>query len=239
MDRLSTRRRIARGCYSFEGPPPRRGLPQDREIARTFEQVFGESDAPLEVVLSPAESPPLPNSQLLIDKLREFTPSQLLRLKNYAKWRMRGLGRKAAGRTHEDLLAEALMATVSGERTWKPDVSLCEHLTGAMRSISSKWQRRRQVDLHLESDLNQWENLNFGRTGATGAVDPERILLAKEELRKIRRLFSRDVLALEILEFLALGWTETEILAKLRISRPQYGAAVKRIRRTLAVRYGG
>jgi endoribonuclease L-PSP len=68
------------------------------------------------------------------------TPA-LLRLRNYARLRVQILGRKAAGRTDTELLADAMNATLEGKRRWnKRKVDFVGHLIGAMRSISSHWR---------------------------------------------------------------------------------------------------
>jgi hypothetical protein len=41
-----------------------------------------------------------------------LTPGELLKLKNSAAWRVRGLGRASCGRTWEDLLSEAMLSTL-------------------------------------------------------------------------------------------------------------------------------
>ena len=77
------------------------------------------------------------------------------RLEKYARYRIRGLGRKATGRDHEDLLGEAVQDTLDLEkRKWNKRVSFAQHLMGAMRSISSHW--REQFDTReplLESEV--------------------------------------------------------------------------------------
>lgn len=67
-----------------------------------------------------------------------------LRLEKYAKYKVRGLGRKAMNRDYEDLLQEAFKSTCIGAedpnegRRWrKTEVSFVHHMLGAMRSIAS------------------------------------------------------------------------------------------------------
>ena len=179
---------------------------------------------------------------MTLDEIRNavafLTPGQLLRLKKYAQWRMKALGRKAAGRTYEDLLSEALTATISGHRGVRPGLDLCEHLIGAMRSISTSWRAKCEIDLYLESELPGPPDESAGPIeNAATTLDPERILAAKEELARIRKAFAKDGVALEVLDGLGMGCTADEIQAHLRISADEYGAATKRIRRKLQMMF--
>jgi hypothetical protein len=74
--------------------------------------------------------------------INTLRPAELLRLKKYAQFRIKGLGRASQGRNAEDLLYEALNATLGGNRQWNTSVSFPVHLRGAMRSISSHWKER-------------------------------------------------------------------------------------------------
>ena len=62
-----------------------------------------------------------------IDTLR---PAELLRLKKYAQFRIKGLGRASQGRNDEDLLYEALNATLAGNRKWNTSVSFLGIFSG-------------------------------------------------------------------------------------------------------------
>ena len=236
---LMNRHRIGKGYYAFESTFLRPGTEERGGVAKAFDAAFSFPAEELNVVISQREPATGLDPQLLADELAELTTAQLLRLKRYAQWRMRGLGRKAAGRSYEDLISEALTATICGDRTRRENLDLCQHLLGAMRSISSRWHEKRQLDIYLESELEDPDERSVAR-GSEHAItdlDPERILAGKELLANIRKLFSKDPIALNVLDLLALGYTETEIRGQVQISKCQYGAATKRIRRILAARY--
>ena len=75
-----------------------------------------------------------------IEALTRQETGQLLQ---YARWRVRGLGRRSLGQNHEDLLQEAQTATLDDRRRWnKESVSFFTHLIGTMRSISNHWRER-------------------------------------------------------------------------------------------------
>src|SRR5436190_19910907 len=84
-----------------------------------------------------------------------LTPAELLRLQGYARWRVRGVGRAALGRAEHDLLQDALISTLAGDRKWKKAaVDLVGHLTAVMRSISSHWKTEFDpAEPRLETEL--------------------------------------------------------------------------------------
>ena len=83
-----------------------------------------------------------------------LSAANLLRLEKFARWRVRGLGRRAGGRDHRDLLQEAMTSTLAGDRNWnKAAVHFVGHLLGAMRSISTHWgEQADPEDVLLEAD---------------------------------------------------------------------------------------
>ena len=91
--------------------------------------------------------------------INRLTHAELLRLRDFAVWRVASLGRASCGRTWEDLLGEAKLSTISGcsnngnGRCWNKNVGFVIHLIGAMRSISSHWKRDFCANILLESEL--------------------------------------------------------------------------------------
>ena len=143
--------------------------------------------------------------------------ADLVRLEKFARYRIRGLGRKAEGRDHDDLLGEAIRDTLDPEkRRWNKDVSFVRHLVGAMRSISSHW--REQFDENeplLESELLQTTD----------------ILAAKEELERIEKAVADDTVVSDILGGLRAEMLAGEIREVLGLSVIEYETAMKRFRR--------
>jgi hypothetical protein len=97
----------------------------------------------------------LATEEEVIAALDTLTDTQHKALKEFAKWRMRGLGRASLGRNYEDLLHEAVTATLAGDRHWNKDTGeFFGHLIWAMRSISFNWRRKFNEDEpYLESDV--------------------------------------------------------------------------------------
>jgi CheY-like chemotaxis protein len=95
--------------------------------------------------------------------IKTLTSSELLRLQQFAKFRVRGLGRAARGRNWEDLLEEALYRTLVGAedaatgRHWNKKVPFGQHLRWAISSIANVWKRQfKEKSTYLASELLIW-----------------------------------------------------------------------------------
>lgn len=159
--------------------------------------------------------------------IESLTDGELLRLERYARFRMRGLGARALGRTHEDLLKEAMAATLAGDRRWKRrKVDLFTHLIGVMRSYSSHWsERERPVRYVAESELGPAPDV-----GPT----PDRVLEARQQIRRIEGFFADDAVVLRLIDGMRDGLTGPEIQVTAGLSKRDYESALKRMRRGLA-----
>lgn len=145
----------------------------------------------------------------------------LLRLKANARLLARGLAPEVYW---WDLLQEAFARVLNGTRHRPPDVPIDIFMTGVMRSIRAEYLRRK-------SQLNA----ALSRRGAelTDLVpDPERAVLAQEELESIGQLFADDPVATHIITGLGDGLSAEEIRTKYGLSNTEYDSARKRIRRT-------
>ena len=172
--------------------------------------------------------------------IEALTPGQLVKLKKYAGWRIRGLGRASLNRDGEELLQDALTSTIvgsegSGEgRRWNKKVDFVKHLTEAMRSISDHWRTQfDQDEPYLESEVTtiNAEGEEYSPLEAVPSENPtaERALLAKEEVRQIFELFRDDDEAILVLQGWVEGMSGPEIM-ELGFTRERYEATVKRIR---------
>jgi len=176
--------------------------------------------------------------------INSLSDANWLRLHRFAHWRIRGLGRAAAGRAGEDLLSEALVATVLGAETqgaegrrWNKQVDFPKHLTEAMRSISSHWSEQYCSETPvLESDVIRIDEEGGVRNAldqvSDGQPDSLREIVAKQELARIMGKFKDDDEAILVLEGLREGWSRAEF-SSLGMSTAQYDTALKRIRYAL------
>jgi len=146
----------------------------------------------------------------------------LLRLKATARLLARGLYPDIYW---WDLLQEAFARVLNGSRHCPPGVPVDVFMTGVMRSIRAEYWRRKGL---LESSLalRHLEGLEM-------APDPERLVLAQQELEAIGELFADDPVATQIIRGLGDGLSAEEIRTKYGLSSTEYDSARKRMRRAL------
>lgn len=167
------------------------------------------------------------------------------RLKRFARYRIRGLGRPAMGRTYVSLLDEAIASTLQGcergpgGRKWpKNRVSFVNHLYGAMRSISTHWKEayeRKQMDAErFEWELrrkDEQDDVAQPRKQASDpAADPFRCYAARELLEILDKRFAEDEDALLVMIERQEGRTVSEIVAEFGLTEKRVNAAMQRIR---------
>jgi RNA polymerase sigma-70 factor (ECF subfamily) len=148
--------------------------------------------------------------------LKLVTESDLLRLKSIARVHARGLPPDVSW---DDLLQEAFARVMSGSRKKPPGVCMVAFLSGVMRSLRTEHWRRVQLELQVEP--------------RDAAPDPERALMAWQEMQRIGRLFADDPVALQIIMGLAEGLSPEEIRNMSGIARTEYDSARRRMRRAL------
>jgi DNA-directed RNA polymerase specialized sigma24 family protein len=146
----------------------------------------------------------------------------LLRLKAAARFLARGLSPDIYW---WDLLQEAVARVLNGSRRCPADVPVDIFMIGVMRSIRAEHWRRRSI-LNVSTRFREAEMLD-------PAPDPERVLLAEQELKAIGALFADDAVVTNIIAGLADGRTAEEIRTKYGISNTEYDSARKRMRRAL------
>jgi DNA-directed RNA polymerase specialized sigma24 family protein len=181
--------------------------------------------------------PPLSAHQVLAPThtalaLRLVTEMDLLRLKSIARLYARGLPPDVSW---EDLLQEAITRVLTGKRPKPDDVPMVAFLAGVMRSLRSDHIRRARRGATRDAPPwlgNEGEALSE-REVLDPAADPERALIAADELTKIRTLFAEDRAALQIIDGLAEGLSAEQIRTRHTISRTDYDSARKRMRRCL------
>ena len=171
----------------------------------------------------------------VVSAIEALTPTELLRLRSYARFRMRALRHAAQGRSDEDLMSEAVTATLAGTRRWnKEAVDMVGHLCGVMRSLSSHWAAHAASSDEVAwlgppgTDAGQGGS---GRDAATPTPDAERELLARQEVARIRCHFRDDHLVTEVLNAFEIGMKGPEIKSSLGLGQREYETVLKRLRR--------
>jgi len=163
--------------------------------------------------------------------------ADFVRLEKAARYRVRGLGRRASGRNHEDLLNEAIADTLDPEkRRWNRQVSFVTHLLGALRSIASHWKEQFDADEpRLESEIvrtsEEGEPLSPLDLVASAAPGAERAVEARHELEQIEKIVAGDRVASDILGGMRAEMSPKEIREVLGLTVTEYETAMKRLRR--------
>jgi len=164
--------------------------------------------------------------------LKLVTEMDLLRLKSVARLHARGLPPEVGW---TDLLQEAFARVLDGSRKPPEGLSMVAFLAGVMRSIRAQYCRRarraaaRLPQMLAELDLTGAEDAEPGDP----TPDPERSLIAMQQLAEIHRLFVDDPRALQVIEGLFEGWSPEQIRARYDMSKTEYDSTRRRMRRTL------
>jgi hypothetical protein len=173
-------------------------------------------------------------------KLKAFSASQARRVRLYVP----SLG-------EYDLLQEAVVSLLEDKRSWNPDqVGFVGMLMGAMRSIASNLSQKGKdasslpiLEFEPTVRTQAGEQLSILELAADSEQNPETALLKSELpteeqlVSEIERLFEHDTVASLILDGWKNGMKGPEIAASLEISKKEYDAAVRRIRRATIARW--
>ncbi len=181
--------------------------------------------------------PPLVDARILRPAetalaLKLVSKLDLLRLKTLARLHARGLPPDVSW---EDLLQEALTRVLVGARRPPEGVPLVAFLAGIMRSLKSEhWRRvRGRAAFHDAVAVDRPYVDSREVDLPDPSPDPERSLMAQQELSAIEQLFCDDAIALQIVAGLGDGLSADEIRHTYRISKTDYDSARKRMRRRM------
>ena len=180
------------------------------------------------------------------EAIRALTQAQLVQLKKAAWFRHRTLGPRGAGRNEDDLLSDAIFATLEGRRKWiKENCDFMVFLQGVMRSLASHIRTGKPIDAFDEIDPNPASKPDSAegfleQLPIQGPVDAEQLLLARDLHKQARDLdkqiterFANDVVVILIYEAFQDKIKPADIRSALDITENEYHAAAKRLRRAV------
>jgi RNA polymerase sigma-70 factor (ECF subfamily) len=153
-------------------------------------------------------------------------------LKAIARLHARGL---PADVSWDDLLQEAFARVISGSRRKPEGVAMVVFLSGVMRSLRSEHWRRAQLESRDSHALRRLRDVQDSQElePTDPTPDPERSMIAWQEMARINRLFADDPVALQIVLGLAEGLSPDEIRKMSGICKTDYDSARRRMRRAL------
>jgi DNA-directed RNA polymerase specialized sigma24 family protein len=164
--------------------------------------------------------------------LRLVTETDLLRLKVIARLHARGLPSEIGW---SDLLQEAFTRVLDGSRHQPEGLPAVAFLAGVMRSIKAEYWRRARREARLWpkllADLETVDTL--GDEICDPSPNPERCLIAMQEMAVIDGLFMDDNQARQIIAGLLEGRSPEEIRTIYSMSKTGYESTRKRMRRAL------
>jgi DNA-directed RNA polymerase specialized sigma24 family protein len=143
----------------------------------------------------------------------------LLRLAALAETWIRGIRRREAS----DLLNEALVRVLSGDRPWPADISLPAFLSQVMRSIANQW-RHEDIREPLASD--QIDDLGEG-VAAGNEID------FADLTKRMRDALADDRPALGIFDHILTQTSRKQASEQLDLDATGYDTARRRMTRTL------
>src|SRR4026208_2430072 len=112
----------------------------------------------------------------------------------------------------EELLSQAYLATLSGDRRWRRGVTLVKHLSQCMRSTSGHILEHGKTELAGKTELRKIAVVP-DRSTTESSVEAQ--VSAKDEIESIRKLFTDDKQAFEVLLKRAAGMEPEEIRAEM------------------------
>lgn len=148
----------------------------------------------------------------------------------------------------EDLLQTALQETLGGPRHWyiETNPTLVEHLTYALINAAGKIRRKlmfkdertgslvRRMDGTERADGTEiWDDIANSTTGTEAAY------AAVETVNLILRELKSDKQAIQVIGEWNSGYTGTEIIKRLGLTKTQYATITRRIDRKLIKFSGG
>ena len=164
--------------------------------------------------------------------LKLVSNCDLLRLKVIARLHGRSLPPDVSW---ADLLQEAFTRVLDGSRAIPAGVPAVAFLAGVMRSIKAEhWRRRRRANEQQPVLATEYQVVAAETAEACDTrPDPERWLIAAQQLQAIGLLFAPDPVALQIISGLGDGLTAEEIRQTLGMTKTDYDSARRRMRRAL------
>jgi hypothetical protein len=145
--------------------------------------------------------------------------ADLLRLAALAETWVRGIPRRDAA----DLLNQALVRVLSGDRPWPVDVSIHAFLSQVMRSIASQWRHEDAREPLAADQIADLDNV------AADEADFDFINLTQ----RMRQALQGDTPALGIFDHILTQTSRKQVCEQLGLDATGYDTARRRMTRTL------
>jgi DNA-directed RNA polymerase specialized sigma24 family protein len=174
----------------------------------------------------------------VIGAIGSLSSADNLRISRVSAFRAAALAALGLGMSAEDLMQEAIMRTIKGDRRWRKSVRFVSHLTKTIRSLSSHAPDELRGGIVLPATSEDFGGRLDGVVLTSGLPDAERAAAASEQLGQIIDRFKNDAEVLLVLERLASGMAGPEVQTDLGITQTQYETITTRLRRGIDRREG-
>ncbi len=147
-------------------------------------------------------------------------------------------------RNAEDLLQEAFLRLLAGDRSWRRGVDFDYQVARVMDSIASDWRRRGglrpeicEAGLDPPDDEGDEDDVAASvlETPSPGPTVEDRLVVREELLKMVKKVavgrFGDDPETLEVLEYFRLGLDRGEMQESTQMPEPRLAAAIRRVRR--------
>ena len=182
----------------------------------------------------------------VLDEIGRLTKQDFGRLRAAAHIWVRDLNLHTVAKDADDLVAEAILRTTSGQRAWKVGVNFKKHLLGVMRSLANSWRQsaeRRAASGRMEVRESDFMEPAASATGGDPVdytpvsnapslePDPERALQVRRGIRAFEDHFAGDEVVGAVIHGMWSQMKGPEICQNWNLTEKQYAAAIRRIRR--------
>jgi hypothetical protein len=174
----------------------------------------------------------------VIAAIGSLSTADTLRISRVAAFRAAALAGLGLGMSADDLIQEAVIRTIKGDRRWRKSVRFVTHLTKTIRSIAGHAPDELRGGAILPATSEDVGGRLDGVALTTRLPDPERAAAASQQLGRIVHRFGKDAEVLLVLEQLASGTPGPEIQAALGITQTEYETIMTRLRRGVDRREG-
>jgi DNA-directed RNA polymerase specialized sigma24 family protein len=165
------------------------------------------------------------------DAIRDLADVDTLRLMRVAGFRARMLVGLGLGIGPEDLLQDAIVRTIDGERRWRKRVSFVKHLIETMRSIANHARDELKGNTIAQTSPDRARDRLDGVALTARFVDGIQVAAIHEQFEQIAAKFADDEDVGIVLEYLADGRKGPEIQRELGITEQQFETIMTRLRR--------
>lgn len=165
-----------------------------------------------------------------IRQLSDSDHQKLVVISRY--WHRQRVALDRLGIAADDLLHQAILSTLEGERRWRRNsVTIVRHLDQCMRSISGHAIESAKTEIAGKREVRR-RGVLYDRRPHDSSVEAQ--VIARGQGTEIEELFSDDPVALQVIKGRALGKEAEEIRTELSLDRRQYETTSRRILRKFA-----